>query len=781
MDLLRRVTAALCFATVLVGMSFPALAQPDLQIINLNRDAVATDGQTLIVGGSLGFSILNNSTTAVSTPFTVTVFEDRNFNGVFDSGTDPVLGSLLETATIGAGASVARTVTLAGTVLFKGNIIYVFADSSNAITESNETNNLANTGSLSSYTPTPSPGPLNPYMEWHWTPPAGDAFPNSQNVMMTPAVIDLNGDGIPEVVFGSTASTGGGLVEVGQLRAIRGTDGSAVFTVSDANYQINTASSVAAGDIDGDGHPEIIACDSSGARLIAFEHDGTFKWRSPNLEAVYWGAPAIADLDQDGVPEIIIGRQVLNNNGTLRWTGTGGRGSQSNVGALSLVADIDMDGVPDIVAGNTVYRNNGAILYQNAGLPDGYNAVGNFDDDQNPEIVLVSGGSVWLLEHNLTVKWGPVAIPGGGAGGPPTIADYDGDGQPEIGVAGASRYVVIETNGSIKWQTVTQDSSSNRTGSSVFDFDGDGKAEVVYRDELYLRIYNGMDGAVLFQTPMSSCTWYEYVLVADVDSDGKAEIVAVANNNCGFGPQRGVYVFGDIANNWVATRKIWNQHTYHITNVNQDGTIPTVELNNWQQSGLNNYRLNTFAPYEPEPQSLPDLVPSYLRFDQSNCPYTVTITARVGNGGSLVAPGKVNVSFFDGNPVGSGVLLSTVQTSLPMNPGRYEDVLFSCAPPSIGTHTIYVRADDNGTGVGAVKEGFEDNNVHSAGVSLCTVRCDVDRDGDIDQKDLSLISKARGQQATGPDDPRDGDGDLRITPNDVKACIPKCTRPNCAM
>ncbi len=771
---------AVVVAIGLMAFALPASALPDLLIADLDRSAIVTNGQTLVISGSLGFTIVNNGITAVSSPFNVTVFEDRNFNGAYDPGTDTVLGTAVEAAAIPAGMSVVRSVALSGTVLFKGNLIYVFADSGNVIVESNEANNLANTGSLSSFTPPPSSGPLTPMLKWHWTPPIGDPLPDSQNVLMTPAVVDLDGDGIPEVVFGTTPSTGGGLVEVGVLRAIKGTDGSAVFTIADPNYQINVASSIAVGDIDGDGHPEIVACDSTGSRLIAFEQNGTFKWRSPTLEAVYWGAPAIADLDEDGVPEIIIGRQVLNNNGTVRWTGTGGRGAGGNIGPLSLVADVVLDGLPEIVAGNTIYRSDGTIYRQSTALPDGYNAVANFDADVNPEIVLVAGGSVWLLEHDLTVKWGPFAIPGGGYGGPPTIADYDGDGQPEIGVAGASRYAVFETNGTLKWAAVTQDSSSNRTGSSVFDFNGDGAAEVVYRDELYLRVYRGTDGLVLFQTPMSSCTWHEYVLVADVNGDGRAEILAVANNNCGFGPQRGVYVYGDAADNWVATRKVWNQHTYHITNVNQDGTIPMVELNNWQQVGLNNYRLNTFAPFESQPQSLPDLVPSYVRFDQVNCPNSVGITARIGNGGSLLAPAGVKVSFYDGDPTAGGVLIGTVLTSMPLDPGVFEDVLLTWAAPGTGARSVFVRADDDGTGTGAVKEGFEDNNVHNATASLCARICDVDRDGDIDQYDLSLISKGRGQTAL-PSDLRDSDANGLITPNDVKVCIPRCTRPNCAV
>jgi hypothetical protein len=440
-----------------------------------------------------------------------------------------------------------------------------------------------------------SPQAITPVVEWAWTSSA--VQPTALNVMMTPSVVDLDGDGTPEIVFGSTASTGGGSVEAGYLRAVRGDTGAEVFTVTDTAYQINTTSSVAVGDIDGDGRPEIIACDTSGARLIAFEHDGTFKWRSASLEAVYWGAPAIADLNQDGTPEIVVGRQVLSAAGAILWTGTGGRGNLGQ-GPLSLVADVDDDGAPEVVAGNTVYSATGTIERTSL-LPDGSNAVANFDVDGQAEIVLVAGGRVWLLEDTLAVKWGPVVIPGGGTGGPPTIADFDGDGAPEIGVAAATRYAVFETDGTLKWAAVTQDSSSNVTGSSVFDFDGDGAAEVVYSDELRLWVYRGTDGAVLYQTPLSSCTWHEYPLVADVDADSHAEIVAVANNNCGFGSQRGVYVFGDPEDAWVPTRRIWNQHTYHITNVAADGSIPVVELNNWDQPGLNNFRLNEFGRFGP--------------------------------------------------------------------------------------------------------------------------------------------------------------------------------------
>lgn len=72
------------------------------------------------------------------------------------------------------------------------------------------------------------------------------------------------------------------------------------------------------------------------------------------------------------------------------------------------------------------------------------------------------------------------------------------------------------------------------------------------------------------------------------------------------------------------------------------------------------------------------------------------------------------------------------------------------------------------------------SNVVSAEWTQAVARCDVDQDGDIDKVDLSRISRSRNQPALGPDDPRDSDGDGRITPNDVKVCLPQCTRPSCA-
>lgn len=677
----------------------------DITISSIDASSLSFDGQALTVSGNITAEITNHGPEGIVVPYDVLFFEDVNFNKSYDAAVDNVLGRANVTEPLSAAASVTVTAALSGSVRFSGAPIWGYVDSEKRIPETDEGNNLSRSDSGCQVVPRVEV--IDPVLEWSWTSSAVDS--NSLNVMMTPAIIDLNEDGIPDVIFGSASSTSGSSRgEVGVLRVLSGRDGAEIFTITDADLRINTSCSVAVGDIDLDGHPEIVAGDSTDVQLIAFEHDGAFKWRSPRLEAISWGAPAIADLDSDGTPEIVIGRQVLNNDGSIRWTGAGGRGN-NHWGPLSLVADINLDGSPDVVAGNTVYNANGSIQVAFP-LNDGYNAVANFDDDAFSEIVLVTGGRVYLMDHDGATKWGPVTIPGGGLGGPPTVADFDGDGEVEIGVAGASRYVVVETDGSIKWETVISDYSSHATGSSVFDFDGDGSAEVVYRDEFNLRIYRGTDGDILFETPMSSCTWLEYVLVADVDADGNAEIVAVANNNCGYGPQRGVFVYGSALDSWVTTRKIWNQHTYHITNVNDDGTIPAREENNWEV--YNNYRQNILPETSgPGLYDAPDLIPSYVQVSEGSS--GLTITARIGNAGVVTVGPGVSVAFYDGDPRSGGTLLGTTKTTTYIDPGTYEDVNFTVTSGII--QNLFVSADDDGTLTGSVSECNELNNIYDRG------------------------------------------------------------------
>ncbi len=58
--------------------------------------------------------------------------------------------------------------------------------------------------------------------------------------------------------------------------------------------------------------------------------------------------------------------------------------------------------------------------------------------------------------------------------------------------------------------------------------------------------------------------------------------------------------------------------------------------------------------------------------------------------------------------------------------------------------------------------------------------CDVDGNTQIDINDIRTIFAARGQTATGPDDPRDSNGDGLISINDGRLCVLQCAKPRCA-
>ena len=577
----------------------------------------------------------------------------------------------------------------------------------------------------------PPPGVFSPKVEWEWT--GSKVEPGHNQVMMTPMVANLtddNKDGkidrndVPDIVFNTFS--GGAYTTNGVLRVISGDGSKEHFAVTAAGWRTRPGTEVAIADIDNDHKPEIVAC-ASGGGVMVFEHDGKPKWKKTG---VYCYAPAIADLHGDGSPEIIVSTTVLaSTSGNVIWKGA------VSGGAFTTVADIYAGTPgPEIIGGNVVYTRDGKILWHDKKSPSGTVAIADLDKDGSPEIITAASGTHSLYAHRASGKlyWGPVDINqgvtsakdkcGNCGGGPPTIADFDGDGYPEIAAAGGYGYVVFEHDGKPKWFSKTQDLSSRVTGSSVFDFEGDGKAEVVYGDELVLRIYQGSAGKVLFSHCNTSGTLYEYPVIVDVDNDGHAEIV-VANNNyafktCGTGgpaSHTGIKVLGDTKNNWVRTRRIWNQHTYHVTNVDEDGRVPKQEPRNWLNPNLNNFRQNV------QPGGLFDAPDLMGAADKAACGTSVTATVKViNNGAAKVMPG-VKVTLYVQTPTGA-LPLQTVATKTAILPGQTEVVAFAVKTPKDFASkkiTLYALVDSDAKAKGTINECREGNNKAALGQVHC--------------------------------------------------------------
>ncbi len=427
----------------------------------------------------------------------------------------------------------------------------------------------------------PTFGTFTPETEWEWR--ENPIHPGYDDIMATPAIANLtddNADGliddhdVPDIVF--TTFSGGAYTSPGALVAISGDGSGTLWSITSAGGVTPYGTGgVAVGDLDGDGLPEVCAAGVEQA-VLCVHHNGEFKWAAGS-ETYTYGTPNLADLDADGLAEVVFGRQVFAHDGSLVGLGTAGIGGRS----MSFAVDMDDDGQLEVVAGNAVYERDGTLVWSDGGS-DGIPAVGDFDDDGRPDVIKVGGGVVTLTANDGTGVWSQ-SVPGGGSGGPPTIADFDGDGEPEVGVAGQAYYSVYDTDGSVLWSNEVSDYSSSVTGSSVFDFEGDGDAEVVYADEHTLWIFEGSTGTVLMaQDGHASGTLLEYPLIADVDGDGSTEIV-VASNDYGIAGWNGITVIGDADHSWAPARPVWNQGAYHITNVNDDGSIPQEQVANWDQ------------------------------------------------------------------------------------------------------------------------------------------------------------------------------------------------------
>ena len=263
------------------------------------------------------------------------------------------------------------------------------------------------------------------------------------------AAADLDGDGFLEIVFTTYTNDG-------KAHCLNAEDGSVHWV-----YDIGGCGDVAPiiYDMDGDDTLDVVINGSCNPTAFCINgHTGVLKWSVSSGGGD--SPPTVADIDQDGMPEVLFGNfsgQVHVLNGE---DGSLAKSFQVDNGPIQTeptICDVDSDGDLDFIVYNH-FNNSGFYTYA-------------YD--------YATGDTIWTNFHYDTSA--TYYSYHGGA-----IADIDLDGKEEYVIGsndGAIRALNVE-DGSVLWRTT---GLTNVIGAlTIADMDGDDTLEVVYNNNDYI-------------------------------------------------------------------------------------------------------------------------------------------------------------------------------------------------------------------------------------------------------------------------------------------------------
>ena len=420
--------------------------------------------------------------------------------------------------------------------------------------------------------------------------------------LATPLVGDIDKDGRLEVIApgAQSANTSSSILIFNDSLELK-------RTINTPNTPQYGTTNLLIGDVNNDGFGEIII-GTSNMQLMCYSHTGAIIWGPTAaygaVDGTYCPSLITADINGDGYAEILAVDKIYDGTtGALLVTlPVGGRGHSAGgpMSYMPVIADIDNDGVQEVVAGRTVYKisitnrsnangNSATVLAQMpAPFFDGYTSVADIDLDGDLDVIVTginssSIASMYVWDGATPTQIGNTITNTLSRISRAFVGDITGTGTPDIAYTYTRNITAYSYNSTANtfdliWNKATSD-NSGATTMSMFDFDQDGEVELVYRDETDLRIINKA-GNDTISFPCFSGTHTEYPVVVDLDKDGHADILVSGGlTNSALSTQTYIMRYGSqTPYQWASARPVWNQHAYNSVNINDDLSIPRYPL-----------------------------------------------------------------------------------------------------------------------------------------------------------------------------------------------------------